>query len=171
VPRKLAYLTKQQQNDLLEWIVGHSERYEHFIEWCNRNEIADDRRYTPGSLSVWLQRHRRLIQQKRQEHREAVRAGSTMDRRSRLASLEASLDRVEAQLVLARDTRDYVALETLKLKVLQDIARERGEYNQKLPPEDPAQKDMQAKIAAAFGGLASDQARLARAKDVTPSKD
>lgn len=126
-----AYLTRPQMASYLTWAGGAGSAYEEYIQWCNRNFIPVDKRFTRASHKVWIQRHRKQLIQCREEHREALRIVSRMGREDRVRAHEESLIRVEA---LIRSTEmlkisEYVALEEQKRKILESIARERGEYN------------------------------------------
>lgn len=148
---KEAYLTPAQERNLIDYVVGHSEAYQHFVDWADREEIPPARRYTARSWVVWLQRHRAKIKQARADHRQATWSGSTFDRKVRLRELEESYAVLRG--LASDDPKVVLAIEAAKRNTLELIAKERGETNQKpLTQEDDEQSQVNAQLAKVFGG-------------------
>jgi hypothetical protein len=148
---KEAYLTPPQEKNLIDYVVGHSEAYAHFVHWADREELPPERRYTEASWRVWLQRHRAQIKAVREAHRQATWTGSTFDRKKRLQELEESYEKLRG--LISDDPKTVIAIEEQKRKLLEFISRERGEFGQKVSPDEQATISTNEKLSKAFGGL------------------
>lgn len=148
---KPAFLSRQQQSDLLEHVVNAGEKYDAYLKWCEERGITE--RFTEAYFPRWVQKHRRMLQARRTEHQQVVRAESVYDRAMRVRTLEASLNRLEgaAMVALANDDlRSLVMIEEQKRKHMESIAKERGEFNVK--PQDGMDEvaEMNRKLRSLF---------------------
>lgn len=129
MPGIKAYLTKGEKALLVSYVAHAGEEYNRYIEWCDQNFIAKERRFTPYYLKRWIQRRRVAVQNARQELREAARKASLHDKESRLKTLEAQAERLQERIENTKDDNIYLRLEEQLRKTLESIAKERGEFN------------------------------------------
>ena len=149
------FLTKPEQDSLIEWAAEHGENYERYIRWADENHIAQDNRFSNTYFRRWVQRRRPQVQNMRQRHMLDVRAGSLMDREGRLRKLEEDFARLElAAVQLGSDEpKTLVMVIEQRRKVLEAIAKERGEYGVAPQPIDVS-ADMNRALQAGFARLA-----------------
>lgn len=188
-----AFLTKPEQSLLIEFTGAKGENYNRYLDFCDRHEIPDGRRYSEAYYHQWIHRHRPAIQMARGRHQDVVRSESTLDREKRLALLEEQVTRYRDDIRILMEHRDkieeiieegqsgYARFRPQKIpdvvesrlkveealgKALDRIAKERGEFNRQAEDEKP----MNANIArieqatAAMGKIAAPQGR--RADDI-----
>jgi hypothetical protein len=145
-----AYLTPVQSKNLLDYIAGNSESYDHYNHWADREEIPPEKRFTTYGYPMWVHRHRAQLKLAREEHRKATWGGSQFDRNLRLRELEASYERLRG--LTSDDVKVTLSIEDAKRKTLELIAKERGETNLKaLTPEDDEKNKVTETLAKAFG--------------------
>lgn len=134
MPTIKAFLSKAEQQDLISWMVGHSTNYQRYVEWCDKNEIPTENRFTEFYLKRWVDRHRRLFQQKAAQIEEDLRRQSSMDRGRRLKELETLVARLEKMAAKEEDPATLVKLSEQIGRTLERVAKERGEWMK--APED-----------------------------------
>ena len=162
---KPSFLSRQQQSDLLEHVVNAGEKYDAYLAWCDERGITE--RFTEAYFPRWVQKHRRLLQARRTEHQQVVRAESVYDRAMRVRTLESSMARLEGAAMDAlanKNLRALVMIEEQKRKNMESIAKERGEFNVK--PQDGMDEvaEMNKKLRSLFVDK-----RIGDAKVVNPS--
>lgn len=176
-----SYLTKPEQALLIDFVAAKGENYGRFLDFCDRREIPDDRRFTEDYFHVWCHRHRPAIQIARARHTDVVRSESTLDREKRLTLLEGQVARYRDDIRILTENRDKIeeaidegaegysrfaprkipsVIETrLKVeeslgKALDRIAKERGEYGGaegKEPPGVNAEMAMMQQMLGQMG--------------------
>lgn len=158
------YLTRPEMDSLIEWVAEHGDNYDRYTRWADENHIPDEHRFTRAYLSRWIQRRRRAVQDTRQRHMLDVRAGSLLDRTGRLRKLEEDFARLElaARLLESSDPKMLVAVIEQRRKLLESIAKERGEYGV-APAAIDVSSDMNKQLQEGFARLAEKKVR-----DVTP---
>lgn len=128
-----SYLSPTQKQSLIDWIGSCGEGYERFLEWCDRESIPEEKRYTRASYQSWVQRRRTSVQSARSRHRDETRRKSRMDREARMIALEDAFQRLDT-LTRSGEIEDsdrLLRLEEQKRKILEAIAKERGEWGAK----------------------------------------
>ncbi|MDE2104987.1 MAG: hypothetical protein KGL39_47555 [Patescibacteria group bacterium] len=146
-----SFLTPEEKRSLLDWIGAHGEGYPGYLDWCEREAIPNERRFTKASYGSWVQRRRLKVQASRANHREESRRQSRMDREARMLALEATFARLD-QLTRNSGVDDpdkLVRLEEQKRKTLEAIAKERGEWlsKEQFNQTKPAVDDLMARMA------------------------
>lgn len=164
-----AFLSKAEQTDLIAWMVGHQGNYVRYIEWCDKNEIPPENRFTKDYLKRWTDRKRALFRARAAQVGEDLRRQSSMDRGRRLKELETLAARLEEMAAKEKDPAMLVRLAEQIGKTLERIAKERGEWLK--APEDAedetaaANRQLRDAFAAHF---AKTEKRVIEARVVNP---
>lgn len=148
-----SFLSPVQKQSLLDWIGAYGEGYGRFLEWCDREGIPEDKRYTKPSYQSWVQRRRRSVKESRTRHHEEVRQQSRMDRDARMVALEETFKRLDAMSHEIEDSDKLTRLEEQKRKTLEAIAKERGEWGVKGAKADDEQRAVDDVIARMAGNV------------------
>lgn len=138
-----ALYAKKEQEAILRNAAGSSEMYDRYVEFSERN-WPGRRVWTKHYWYKWVQRHRDLLNQFREEQRIAIREESMYNRVRRIDDLEAGLQRIDEMMASESwephdcDTcgnlhdcispTDLAKLLEQKRKLLEAIAKERGEW-------------------------------------------
>jgi hypothetical protein len=151
-----SFLSRSEKKDLIQFIAATGENYERYSEYC---ETRGWKKFTPGYLHTWIQRHRPKIQEAREEHREEVRKTSMYDKNRRIQDLEAIADRLKKSIdKFQDDPKILVSLAEQLRKTHESIAKERGEY---LKSESDFTKDVSVRDRLKQGF----ESMLAKAKE------
>jgi hypothetical protein len=141
-----SYLTYRQKESLLNWLAATGENYDKYIEWCDKNSVPKEQRFTPKYLHTWVQRRRPKFQNARADHQEELRRLSMYDKDKRIADHENSINIINSHLMAQNSgysshvctkcgfTHEVEGPEVViklleqKRKLSQAVAIERGEW-------------------------------------------
>ncbi len=166
MPATKAFLSRPEQDDLIAWMVGHQGNYERYTQWCDKNGIPLENRYTLDYLRRWTQKRRARFQDRARKVEEDLRKASTMDRAARLGKLEAIVAQLEDMMVGEQRPDILVKLAEQLEKTLDRIARERGEYG-KAPEDGPDEATrINTTLRNAFASAFVEQKRVTEARTV-----
>lgn len=186
------YLTKPEEALLIAFVGAKGENYSRYLDFCDRNEIPDSRRFTEQYFHVWCTRHRSALSLAKAHQADVVRSESTLDRENRIALLEEAVVRFREDIRVLTELKDRIEEEVVeegfthrirripscietRLKVeeqlgktLDRIAKERGEYakgEDRKPPVSAGHAEMVRQAMAGMGAtIALPQGR--RADDI-----
>ena len=133
-----AYLSAAEKRDVMELVAGKGENYQRYLEWCDRTQVPPARRWTELYFHKWVSRRRDQIRVLTEAHRVEIRKSSVFDKQKRLDMLEGSVERLRGLLESGEEltVADILRLEEQLGKMLDRIARERGEYGKSAPDSD-----------------------------------
>ncbi len=166
MPATKAFLSRPEQNDLIAWMVGHTGNYQRYQEWCDKEGVPAENRFTEAYLRRWTQRKRALFQARARKVEEDLRKQSTMDRGTRLATLESLIGQLKELAEREKDPKTLVSLAEEIGKLSDRVAKERGEW-MKPPDEGPTEAELaNARLRDAFAAHFAEQKRVTEAKVV-----
>jgi hypothetical protein len=123
--RKLGF---EEEKALINWFAVNQRTWDSYIQYCEHYGVGPERRFTPDYLRNWTHRKLKLIRERERVRVNLLAADSRFDRRTRLQAHEESLERISKALQTPNlPVRDLVMLEEQQRKVLESIAKERGE--------------------------------------------
>jgi len=164
-----SFLTTAQKRDLVRYVVANGQSYKNYLRWADANLIPPESRYTERSFKAWCDKRRRVIQEVRQDYRVAVRQSSIYDRELRISKLEAGVTRMDAAIEALDAAGDkyvdnLVRLEEQKRKLMETIAKERGEWGNKPTEENQMANQLAATMMSVFAEQkVAEKAQLAEA--------
>ncbi len=149
------FLTAGEQRDLIEFVAGKGENYQRYLEWCDANQVPQPRRYSESYFHKWVSKRRDGLRVVREQHKVEVRKASTLDKERRIQMLEGSIERLRG---LIESNQDFTVEQLTKLeeqlgKMLDRVARERGEYGKQAPETDDLQAVNKALAEQALAAL------------------
>lgn len=159
-----SYLTPTQRQDLLKHLSEYGTNYERYLRWASDNGLENDRIYSAAYVRKLFFRKRDIIRKITEENFKKVRRDSTMDRAKRIEALEDSYARLEraARGVPPEDITGLTRVEEQKRRILEAIAKERGEFGKS--PEDNDENESNRMMREIFSELSRSQ----NAKVVNP---
>lgn len=128
--RRTASLAPRAKEALILYVALNTENYDKYLDYCNR---TGTRPFTKWYLRNWIQRNRPEIQRQRLLHLAEIKQASALTRTKRMAMLEDNArvcgERIATLLTDEHaDIRLLTALMEQQRKLLEAIARERGEW-------------------------------------------
>lgn len=158
-------LSARQKGLLAVYIGTHGENYEKYLAWAQQTGMPV---FTRAYLHLWINRNRPLVQSERALLIHTARRAGVLDRQARQEHLEADILYLDSEL---KNAPVELALKLIeqKRKLLETLAKERGEWMGKENDDDPRDATTQlleAMRAAQIARYAPPQ--IPEVIDVTP---